>query len=114
MMLMGVHGSAEHDPICCCVLDAGRQRPRDAGARPRPGCAIPVHTPAADQDTAIVVVAELSDDSRRGAAGAGPATIAPGSLPRHATARPVGFAINTDRSDAPRTDDFRAVFTGGD
>ena len=87
--------STEHDPICHRVLDAGRQRPRVAGAGPRPSRAIPIHAAAADQDTAVIVGAELFAYSRRGATGAGPKAVALGSVSRHAAARPIGLSVDT-------------------
>ncbi len=87
--------STEHDPICHRVLDAGRQRPRVAGAGPRPSRAIPIHAAAADQDTAVIVSAELFAYSRRSATGAGPKAVALGSVSRHAAARPIGLSVDT-------------------
>ena len=87
--------STEHDPICHRVLDAGRQRPRVAGAGPRPSRAIPIHAAAADQDTAVIVSAELFAYSRRSATGAGPKAVALGSVSRHAAARPIGLTVDT-------------------
>ena len=87
--------STEHDPICHRVLDAGRQRPRVAGAGPWPSRAIPIHAAAADQDTAVIVSAELFAYSRRSATGAGPKAVALGSVSRHAAARPIGLSVDT-------------------
>src|SRR5262252_7922387 len=107
-MCMGDSGSTVYDPICCCVLDAGGQRCDGAGAGLRPGRAISIHAPAADQGIAIIVVAELSANPGRRIAGAGAGRIALGPLPRYAVTKVVGAWIKPLRLYRPRAKDTRA------
>ena len=111
-MCMGDSGSIVHDPICCCVLDAGGQRRDGAGAGLRPGRAISIHAPAADQGIAIIVVAELSANPRRGIAGSGAGGIALGPLSRYAVTKVLGARIKPLRLYSPRTKDPRADYAG--
>jgi len=113
-MCMGDSGSTLYDPICCCVLDAGGQRCDGAGAGLRPGRAISIHAPAADQGIAIIVVAELSANPGRRIAGAGAGRIALGPLPRYAVTKVVGTWIKPLRLYSPRPKDPCADCAGRD